>query len=180
MHIHVCHRHASLCRMGPLFTSTANSSYRLAPRNETLIDFDNSTAELLFNRNISTPPPSLCIRYIPTASRLRSSYILPRYLNHDATPPSRRRLERSIPLPDIPQVKLATITQYGPQPRSYNLGTPYGTYSRRNRRDIRPVPPDTLPCTQHVTPAEHPLDTPPVLRRSTRIRHTPDRLGTSN
>ena len=108
------------------------------------------------------PPPTSCIRYIPTARRLRNSYILPRYLNHDATHPSRRRLERSIPLPDIPQVKLATITQYGPQPRSYNLGTPYGTYSRRNRRDIRPVPTDTLTCTQHVTPAEHPLDTPRI------------------
>ena len=125
------------------------------------------------------PPPTSCIRYIPTARRLRNSYILPRYLNHDATHPSRRRLERSIPLPDIPQVKLATITQYGPQPRSYNLGTPYGTYSRRNRRDIRPVPTDTLTCTQHVTPAEHRW-TRPVLGRSTRIRHTPDRLGISN
>ena len=125
-----------------------------------------------------------CERYtahpIDACSRLRSSYILPRYLNQEDTPPSRRRLERSIPRPDIPQVKLATITQYGPQPRSYNLGTPYSTYIRRNRRDIRPVPTDTLPCTQHVTPAEHPLDTPPVLRRSTRIRHTPDRLGTAN
>ena len=52
------------------------------------------------------------------------------------------------------KLKLATITQCGPQPRSYNLRTADGTYIRRDSRDHRPVPADVTPCTQHDTSAE--------------------------
>ena len=142
---------------------------------------DKSPAELLFNRNISTPLPSVYDTHQPHVDLLeRNSEVAKGY--HDTPNPK--------PLPPLAEDsnvlyrdpitrtwKLATITQCGPQPRSYNLRTATGTHIRRNRRDIRPVPPDTLPGTQHVTHAEHPLDTPPVLRRSTRIRHPPDRLG---
>ena len=142
---------------------------------------DKSPAELLFNRKISTPLPSVYDTHQPHVDLLeRNSEVAKGY--HDTPNPK--------PLPPLAEDsnvlyrdpitrtwKLATITQCGPQPRSYNLRTATGTHIRRNRRDIRPVPPDTLPCTQHVTHAEHPLDTPPVLRRSTRVRHPPDRLG---
>ena len=142
---------------------------------------DKSPAELLFNRKISTTLPSVYDTHQPHVDLLeRNSEVAKGY--HDTPNPK--------PLPPLAEDsnvlyrdpitrtwKLATITQCGPQPRSYNLRTATGTHIRRNRRDIRPVPTDTLPCTQHITSAEHPLDTPPVLRRSTRVRHPPDRLG---